>query len=212
MNGNKFATGEILEKSVEVVKGRILAQKSPEPCSCKLLHPGFHRVTRPPQAAVGNESWFVGDSRALGTSPGVGPPTRGTLAELEEDLARNFAGHPAVSLPLGVASGCASPCVVAAAPSALQIWCPSTSSPLRASGGGKSYRSDRKGEKRKRKRKCEEKRKGEEKFPRRNGSRLRGLDWKKSNLGTDGAAIGFPQLKRRYDFTFSYSQRSYADF
>ena len=37
MNGNKFATGEILEKPVEVVKGRILAgwaQKSPGPCSC----------------------------------------------------------------------------------------------------------------------------------------------------------------------------------
>ena len=36
INGNKFATGQILEKPVEVVKGRILAgwaQKSPEPCS-----------------------------------------------------------------------------------------------------------------------------------------------------------------------------------
>jgi hypothetical protein len=36
MNGNKFATGQILEKPVEVVKGRILAgcaQKSPDPCS-----------------------------------------------------------------------------------------------------------------------------------------------------------------------------------
>ena len=36
MNGNKFATGQILKKPVEVVKGRILAgwaQKSPEPCS-----------------------------------------------------------------------------------------------------------------------------------------------------------------------------------
>ena len=35
MNGNKFATGQILRKPVEVVKGRILAgwaQKSPEPC------------------------------------------------------------------------------------------------------------------------------------------------------------------------------------
>jgi hypothetical protein len=35
MNGNKFATGQILKKPVEVVKGRILAnwaQKSPEPC------------------------------------------------------------------------------------------------------------------------------------------------------------------------------------
>ena len=35
MNGNKFATGKILKKLVEVVKGRILAswaQKSPEPC------------------------------------------------------------------------------------------------------------------------------------------------------------------------------------
>jgi hypothetical protein len=34
MNGNKFATGEILRKPVEDVKGRILAggaQKSPEP-------------------------------------------------------------------------------------------------------------------------------------------------------------------------------------
>ena len=34
MNGNKFATGEIVRKPVEVVKGRILvgwAQKSPEP-------------------------------------------------------------------------------------------------------------------------------------------------------------------------------------
>ena len=35
MNGNKFATGQILRKPVEVVKGRILAgwaQKSSEPC------------------------------------------------------------------------------------------------------------------------------------------------------------------------------------
>jgi hypothetical protein len=35
MNGNKFATGEILKKPVEVVKGQILAgwaQKSSEPC------------------------------------------------------------------------------------------------------------------------------------------------------------------------------------
>ena len=35
MNGNKFATGQILRKPVEVVKGRILAgwaQKSPKPC------------------------------------------------------------------------------------------------------------------------------------------------------------------------------------
>ena len=35
MNGNKFATGQILKKPVEVVKGRILAgwaQKSSEPC------------------------------------------------------------------------------------------------------------------------------------------------------------------------------------
>jgi hypothetical protein len=35
MNGNKFATGQILGEPVEVVKGRILAgwvQKSPEPC------------------------------------------------------------------------------------------------------------------------------------------------------------------------------------
>ena len=34
MNGNKFATGQILRKLVEVVKGQILAgwaQKSPEP-------------------------------------------------------------------------------------------------------------------------------------------------------------------------------------
>ena len=34
MNGNKFATSQILENPVEVVKGRILsgwAQKSPEP-------------------------------------------------------------------------------------------------------------------------------------------------------------------------------------
>jgi hypothetical protein len=36
MNGNKFATGQILKKLVEVVKGRILAglaQKSPKPWS-----------------------------------------------------------------------------------------------------------------------------------------------------------------------------------
>ena len=35
INGNKFATGQILKKRVEVVKGRILAgwaQKSLEPC------------------------------------------------------------------------------------------------------------------------------------------------------------------------------------
>ena len=35
MNGNKFATSQILQKPVEVVKGRILAggaQKSPKPC------------------------------------------------------------------------------------------------------------------------------------------------------------------------------------
>jgi hypothetical protein len=36
MNGNKFATDQIVKKPVEVVKGRILAgwaQKSPEPCA-----------------------------------------------------------------------------------------------------------------------------------------------------------------------------------
>ena len=36
LNGKKFATGPILKKPVELVKGRILAgwaQKSPEPCS-----------------------------------------------------------------------------------------------------------------------------------------------------------------------------------
>jgi hypothetical protein len=35
MNGNKFTTGKILKKLVEVMKGWILvgwAQKSPEPC------------------------------------------------------------------------------------------------------------------------------------------------------------------------------------
>ena len=35
INGNKFATGQILKKPVEVVKGRILAgwvQKPPKPC------------------------------------------------------------------------------------------------------------------------------------------------------------------------------------
>ena len=35
INGNKFGTGQILKKPVEVVKGWILAgwaQKSPEPC------------------------------------------------------------------------------------------------------------------------------------------------------------------------------------
>ena len=40
IHGNKFATGQILRKPVEVVKGRILAgwaQKSPEPCSTLLL-------------------------------------------------------------------------------------------------------------------------------------------------------------------------------
>jgi hypothetical protein len=40
MNGNKFATGQILEKPVEVVKGQILAQKSPEPCYCMCVHGG----------------------------------------------------------------------------------------------------------------------------------------------------------------------------
>jgi hypothetical protein len=36
INGNKFATGQILGKAVEVVKGRILAgwaQKVPKPCT-----------------------------------------------------------------------------------------------------------------------------------------------------------------------------------
>ena len=36
MNGNKFATGQVLKKPVEVVKRRILAgwaQKSAKPCS-----------------------------------------------------------------------------------------------------------------------------------------------------------------------------------
>jgi hypothetical protein len=40
MNGNKFATGQILKKPVEVVKGQILAgwaQKSPEPWQANLL-------------------------------------------------------------------------------------------------------------------------------------------------------------------------------
>jgi hypothetical protein len=39
MNGNKFATGQILKKPVEIVKGRILAgwaQKSPEPWDTRL--------------------------------------------------------------------------------------------------------------------------------------------------------------------------------
>ena len=42
MNGNKFATGQILRKPVEIVKGRILAgwaQKSPEPCRELLVKP-----------------------------------------------------------------------------------------------------------------------------------------------------------------------------
>ena len=45
MNGNKFATGKILKKLVEVVKGRILAgwaQKSPELWAiavCRMLQP-----------------------------------------------------------------------------------------------------------------------------------------------------------------------------
>ena len=40
MNGNKFATGIILEKPVEVVKGRIFAgwaQKSPEPWGSRIF-------------------------------------------------------------------------------------------------------------------------------------------------------------------------------
>jgi hypothetical protein len=44
MNGNKFATGQILRKPVEVVKGQILAgwaPKSSEPCSESL-----HNVQR----------------------------------------------------------------------------------------------------------------------------------------------------------------------
>ena len=43
INGNKFATGQILEKPVEVVKGRILAgwaQKYPEPCD-RLKNPSL---------------------------------------------------------------------------------------------------------------------------------------------------------------------------
>ena len=44
VHGNKFATGQILEKPVEVVKGRILAgwaQKSPKPCKkCEILQIG----------------------------------------------------------------------------------------------------------------------------------------------------------------------------
>lgn len=56
MNGKKFATGEILRKSVEVAKGRILggwAPKSPEPCwgTCgnipQVLALGKSRVSRP---------------------------------------------------------------------------------------------------------------------------------------------------------------------
>ena len=40
INGNKFATDQILTKPVKVVKGRILAsgaQKSPEPCTRLVL-------------------------------------------------------------------------------------------------------------------------------------------------------------------------------
>ena len=50
MNGNKFATGQILQKPVEVVKGRILAgwaRESPQPCFndlqitvCRTTHRG----------------------------------------------------------------------------------------------------------------------------------------------------------------------------
>ena len=42
INGNKFATGQILKKPVEVVKGRVLAgwaQKSPEPCTKIFIRP-----------------------------------------------------------------------------------------------------------------------------------------------------------------------------
>ena len=47
MNGNKFATGQILEKPVGVAKGQILAswaQKSPEPC---MKEEDIHALTYP---------------------------------------------------------------------------------------------------------------------------------------------------------------------
>ena len=48
MNGNKFATGQILKKPVEVVKGWILAgwaQKSPKPCNEWVEGQDFRTIT-----------------------------------------------------------------------------------------------------------------------------------------------------------------------
>ena len=77
INGNKFATGQILKKPVEVVKGRILAgwvPKSPEPCPA----PSGRQQENPPcRAPPGrrqcpNSVWELGTRIGLtGVCPGL---------------------------------------------------------------------------------------------------------------------------------------------
>jgi hypothetical protein len=55
INGNKFATGQILKKPVEVVEGRILAgwaQKSPEPCPETIERIGWMEVKKDERSDV----------------------------------------------------------------------------------------------------------------------------------------------------------------
>jgi hypothetical protein len=52
INDNKFATGQTLKKGVEIVKGRILAQKSPEPWVGPLLSSIMRMLGGPPTVCV----------------------------------------------------------------------------------------------------------------------------------------------------------------
>jgi hypothetical protein len=78
MNGNKFATGQILQKPVEVVKEWILAawaQKSPEPCwAMKGGFFFFFFLTRWPACHLPLTPWHMHAHlmKALVTWKGVG--------------------------------------------------------------------------------------------------------------------------------------------
>ena len=68
MNGNKFATGQVLKKPVEVAKGRSVAgwaQKSPEPCRPFVTDPEVVVFEKQPVGVEDPEYYrsCVGESR-----------------------------------------------------------------------------------------------------------------------------------------------------
>ena len=68
MNGNKFATGQVLKKPVEVAKGRSVAgwaQKSPEPCRPFVTDPEVVLFEKQPVGVEDPEYYrsCVGESR-----------------------------------------------------------------------------------------------------------------------------------------------------